>query len=236
MANIRSQKPEAANQRGNNSIRQTSKDRVQIVPAVLAADIEAYNRIIDNLAKFSPRISIDLSDGEFTPQRTINLAQVHWPNSLKVDLHLMYKNPSEHIATVISLNPSLAVIHAEAVGDKLEFIKQLKSAGIKAGVAILQNTSPAEAATLIAAADQVLIFAGSLGSYGGKFDPSQLTKAAEIRAINGECEICWDGGVTDANIKQIVAAGVNVINSGGFIANAKDPKAAYNKLLMAANL
>lgn len=200
-----------------------------VVPALLAADLTEYNRQLDRLA-FAKRISIDLGDGEFTPTKTINVIEAHWPEGVKADFHLMYQRPAAELSTIISLEPNLVVIHAEAEGELLEIMSRLKQLGINVGVALLQETSVETAQPLIAVANQVLIFSGSLGKYGGEFDSRQLAKIPQIKAINPSAEIAWDGGVNEANVAQIVAAGVDVLNVGGSIAKADNPKLAFEKL------
>lgn len=208
--------------------------KAEVVPAILASSLAQYNRLIDKLAKFANRISIDLTDGEFAPSRSINPIEAHWPEYVTADFHLMYQRPAEQLSTVISMAPSLVVIHAEAEGELLAMMARLKELGIKAGIALLAATKVEAARLLIEQADQVLIFSGNLGHYGGEFDASLLEKVAQIKAINPEAEIAWDGGVNLDNIGQIVAAGVSVLNVGGAIATAPQPKKAYERLVKAA--
>lgn len=208
---------------------------LQVVPAILAADITTFNRLIEQTSRFAGRVSIDFTDGEFTPSKTINVIQAHWPEGLTIDFHLMYARPQEQLETVISLRPHLAVIHAEAEGDLAQMLGDLQAVGIKAGVALLPATSVDSAASLIQAADHVLVFGGKLGSYGGGFDEAQLPKIAQIKTIKPTAEVSWDGGVNHDNISKVAAAGADVITSGGYIQNAEDPAAAYGRLLQIIN-
>ena len=106
---------------------------------------------------------------------------------------------------------------------------QLKSAGIRAGVALLKGTYPGDHAAVIEAADHVLIFAGELGGHGTA-DLLQTEKVPLVRKINPAAEIGWDGGVTVENVRAIARAGVSAINVGAAIINATDRAAAYNEL------
>jgi ribulose-phosphate 3-epimerase len=202
-----------------------------ITPSITAPDANAYRQQMATVAPFASRIHIDFSDGEFAPIKLVNVIQAYWPESLQADLHLMYKNPTAQLETVVSLKPQMVIVHAEAEDDVLGMILQLRALGIKAGVALLQQTAPHTAQRLIAQADHVLIFSGTLGKYGGAADLTLLKKVAEIRAINPIAEIGWDGGVTPDNIAQLVFGGVEVAVSGGAIQNAPDPAAAYTQLM-----
>ena len=142
----------------------------------------------------------------------------------------MYRQPQQQLETIISLNPSLAVLHAEAMGDKTPLFKQLQAVGIKAGLALLPESEPSTYADLIKQADHVLIFSGHLGHFGGQADLALLHKVPLTRAIKPEVEISWDGGVSDQNIDQLVRGGVDVLYVGGFIQQSADPQTAYATL------
>jgi ribulose-phosphate 3-epimerase len=143
----------------------------------------------------------------------------------------MYQKPSEHLETLISLKPHLIILHIESDGNIEEYIRHIKKFGIKAGVAILADTTIAEAHGCIEIADHVLLFAGKLGSFGGVADLKVTEKIAAIRAIRPDIEIGWDGGVNADNIKLLHEAGVDVCSVGGYIQRSEEPKKAYESLL-----
>jgi ribulose-phosphate 3-epimerase len=78
--------------------------------------------------------------------------------------------------------------------------------------------------------DHVLIYSGSLGTFGGQADLGLLTKVRQLRNLKPQLEIGWDGGVNDRNAAELVKAGVDVLNTGGFVHKAQDPYAAYATL------
>ena len=47
--------------------------------------------------------------------------------------------------------------------------------------------------------------------------------------------IGWDGGINADNVVELVRAGVEVLNVGGFIQHSSDPGAAYAKLEAVTN-
>lgn len=202
-----------------------------ICPCVTAPDAHAYREQMARVAPFAKRVHVDFSDGLLAPVKLINPIQAYWPEGVLADLHLMIKNPQAHIETVISLKPNLVIIHAEADGDLLAFMRQLRAVNIKVGVALLQQTDPSAANDLIADADHVLIFSGDLGHFGGMADLTLLKKVGDIRGINANVEIGWDGGVTPDNVASLCLGGVEVLNAGGHIQKAPDPKEAYATLV-----
>jgi ribulose-phosphate 3-epimerase len=145
----------------------------------------------------------------------------------------MYQQPINELNQLVQLKPHLVVIHHEAEGDHIAFATQLQAAGIKAGLAILQDTPVAAILELLKSFDYVLVFSGDLGHHGGQADLSLLDKVRQIRNNFPALEISWDGGINDQNAKQLVEAGVNVLNVGGFIQKAEDPRESYQKLTKA---
>lgn len=206
-----------------------------ICPSILSDNPHDYREQIDNVKGVAGRIHIDLMDGEFTDSRSINPIQAWWPEGIAADLHIMVKRPLEHLETLVSLQPDLVIIHAEAEGDIAGMIGHLQKLGIRAGVCLLKDTQPGQAQDLIAAADHVLIFSGNLGHFGGQADLQLLDKIPQVKTINPNAEIGWDGGADESNVQQLAAGGVDVINAGGAIQKAGNPQEAYATLVARIN-
>jgi len=198
-----------------------------ICPTILANNAHIYRTQLERIEEFAKRIQIDLTDGEFAPTNTINPVQAYWPAGVDVDIHLMYKKPSQQLEQLIHMGPNMIILHAEAEGELLEMFNDIGAAGIEAGVALLKETRVEDAKQLIEVADHVLIFSGDLGKFGGKVDESLFTKIRQVKEINPSAEIGWDGGVNVDNALELVRAGVDVLNVGGFIQKSDNPQAAY---------
>lgn len=200
-----------------------------ICPCVTASDPHTYREQMARVEPFAERIHIDFADGKFAP-KLVDLDQAYWPEHIGADLHLMYRNPTEHLETIINLKPNLVIVHAEAEGDLLGMLLRLRQAGIKVGVALLKETQPEEHGALLAIADHVLIFSGDLGHFGGQADMKLLGKVAGIKSISPTAELGWDGGVNTENTPALTAGGIDVLDSGGFIQKSENPKQAYEDL------
>ncbi len=202
-----------------------------ICPTVLAAEPHAYREQMERIAPFAERIQIDLSDGIFAPGKTVDLANVWWPHSIKADLHLMYQQPAESVGAAIKLEPHLVIVHAEADGNFADIAEKLHAAGVKVGIALLPATGVDTIAPIAEIVDHVLIFAGKLGSFGGQPNIDDYKdKIDKLKHHYPHVEIGWDGGVSSQNVKQLTDLGVNVLNVGGFIQKAEDPEKAYATL------
>lgn len=202
-----------------------------VCPTVMAMEPHQFREQIDSLSKFSKRIHIDLADGVFAPTKLIELEKLWWPDGMKVDLHMMYEAVIPFIDQIIKLKPDLVIVHAESVGNFYEISKPLHAHSIKVGVAILPHTTVERVSPALKDIDHVLIFSGDLGHFGGHAKLSLLSKVKQIRKINQDIEIGWDGGINEDNALQLSQSGIDVLNVGGAINQAKDPAIAYAKIV-----
>jgi ribulose-phosphate 3-epimerase len=153
-----------------------------ITPSVTAQTPDVYSQQIEKIAPFLNRLHVDSADGEFAP-KLLNLEQCWWPVGVIADLHLMHRRPWSNYHTILSLRPSLVIVHAEAdLEDMIAKIAELHQMGIAVGIAFLKET-PISAVDphLLALVDHALLFSGDLGHFGGEADLSLLTKIPEER-------------------------------------------------------
>lgn len=204
---------------------------VVIVPAILTDNKQSFRTQIERINTFTRRVQIDITDGDFTPNSTLDITNIWWPKNWETDLHLMTLHPSEHIDTVLKLHPSLCILHAESAENLLPIFEQLKEAGIKTGVAFMRNTYPPNYKEYIDAADHALVFAGELGKQGGKADLMQIEKIPLIRNMKPDIEIGWDGGANITNIRTLAHVDLDVINVGSALATADNPADVFNSFV-----
>ena len=204
---------------------------VSIVPTILTDNKQDFREQVEKINVFTRRVQIDVTDGIFTPTETLDITNIWWPKNWTADLHLMVANPSEHLDTVLKLNPALCILHAEASDDLMPRFSALKEAGIKTGVAILPSTYPGYIKHYIDIVDHVLIFAGQIGVQGSQADLMQMEKIALVRNMKPEVEIGWDGGANMSNIRALAHADLDVINVGSAIAKAENPAQAFDELV-----
>lgn len=203
----------------------------QIVPTITAENPHVFREQAERVQSFAERVHIDLMDGVFTPNQSLDTSQVWLLDGLVNDIHLMFQYPQDVLEQLVVLAPALIVIPAEATFDIDEVVELLHANGIKLGIALLAETSVEMVKELLPKIDHLLIFSGNLGYQGGSVaNLGLLAKITAAKAINPELEIGWDGGVNNSNVAQLTSAGVDVINVGGSIHAAPDPGLAYHAL------
>ncbi len=201
-----------------------------VCPTVLAANKEQFAAQLQRVS-FAPRIQFDFMDGEFVETTSVELKDIWLPHRAKADLHLMYKQPMDHLQTLIRLKPNLVIIHAEADVHHMHMAAELHKEGILAGLCVLPETPIGTVEQILSSFDHLLIFGGHLGHFGGQADLEQLSKVWEAKQHHPDLEIGWDGGVNADNAKQLADGGIDVLNVGGFVQKADVPQSAYDKLV-----
>lgn len=196
---------------------------------------EEYATRIKRIQGFVRRLHVDISDGVFTPTKTIDLAQAYDVDDAATDLHLMVSHPGQLLEMVVSFGPNLVVCQAEAAANWPELFSQWRELGIKVGLALRADSPVSIIKQILPQLDHVLVFTGDhIGFNHSHFQEGTLAKINEIKLINPNVEVGVDGGMSPEHARQAVAAGADVINSGGYVVDAKDPKAAYAEMVMAA--
>lgn len=203
-----------------------------ICPTVTAFDPHDYRTQMERLLPFAHRVHIDLMDGDFAPTKSPSLGQIWLPHELVCDLHIMYRHPMEYLEQIIKIKPNMVIVQAEAEVHHMHFAAELHKHDIETGLAILQDTPVSNIEQIMHSFDQILVFSGNLGYHGGHADLGLLDKVRDIRLHHPEVEIAWDGGIEADNAKQLIDAGVDVLNVGGFIQKSDDPAGAFKSLTL----
>lgn len=203
-----------------------------ICPTITTHDPHVYREQMEIIASYTDGVHIDFSDGIFTPQELLPIEDAWRNDDLVTHAHIMYQRPLEIVDEIIHLEADLVILHAES-DDVKKCLELLRENGTRTGIALLPETSVSDLEELDIEDlfDHVLVFGGHLGFQGGEADLDQLDKVKQIQAKFPEIEISWDGGVNNTNAKKIAQTGVSVLNVGGFLHNAEDPKSAYDTLV-----
>jgi ribulose-phosphate 3-epimerase len=211
---------------------------IKIAPSILAAD---FSCLADEIAKVDQAgaeyIHLDVMDGQFVPNITLGAPVVQAlrkTTKAVFDVHLMVENPENQIAAFAAAGADIITFHAETVKHGHKVIQDIKSYGIKAGIALNPGSSLSLIEELLPELDMVLLMTVNPGFGGQKFLPSVLDKIERLSAIiegnDFAVDIEVDGGINEETAKLVIAAGANVLVAGSAIYNAPNIKAAIEAL------
>lgn len=203
----------------------------QIIPSILTDSVSVAQSQLDRLAGLVDWIQIDLMDGHFVSERSISAeeaARLQSPVSLEA--HLMVAEPSRWWRGLPRDRYKRVYIHIEPLLEPADEIRALRDAGFIVGLANNLETPISAFEEYADMVDNILFMSVSPGRQGQPFNSAVLDKIRECVNQFPDIQIAIDGGVTEAQIEDIVRAGVDDIGIGSLISQAADPVPILNNL------
>jgi ribulose-phosphate 3-epimerase len=202
-----------------------------IAPSILAAN---FLRLEDECKMINESqadwFHLDVMDGRFVPNISFGLPVIMQINKVAtkiLDVHLMIVEPEKYAADFKAAGADILTVHIETCNHLHRNIQQIKSLGMKAGVAVNPHTSITLLDDVLADIDMVCLMSVNPGFGGQKFIQNTLHKISKLkdriiqRNLNVLIEI--DGGVTLDNAAEIIKAGADVLVAGNTVFKASNP-------------
>jgi len=206
--------------------------QIKIAPSILSADFARLEEDVKKVeAGGADLLHVDVMDGHFVPNITIGplIVQALRPRTrLPLDVHLMIENPQRFIDAFAEAGADYLTVQVEACVHLHRVLQAIKSAGMKAGVALNPHSPLSTIEEVLADLDLILIMSVNPGFGGQKFIPEALDKLRRIQKLLQQrnlshIEIEVDGGVKLENAREIVEAGAGILVSGSGIFGTPDP-------------
>jgi ribulose-phosphate 3-epimerase len=180
---------------------------------------------------------LDVMDGRFVPNISYGLpviAQLRKATTKIFDVHLMILEPEKFAEAFKKAGADRLTVHYEVCPHLHRNVQQIRSLGMKAGVALNPHTPVELLSDILHDIDMVLIMSVNPGFGGQEFIPHSYQKIRNLRRMIHErglgTLIEVDGGVTVENAPSLVKAGVDVLVAGNTVFSSADPKATIAAL------
>ncbi len=211
---------------------------IKVAPSILSSDFSHLAEEIQTIQSAgADMVHIDVMDGSFVPNITIGspvVKSLRNTTNLDFDVHLMIEHPETQIDAFVDAGADIVTFHVEATRHAHRVIQQIKSRGVRAGIAVNPGTSLAMIEEVLGDVDMVLVMTVSPGFGGQRFIDSQLDKVHmlyhTIEDMGYECDIEVDGGINAKTSELVREAGANILVAGSAVYGADDIQAAIDSI------
>lgn len=205
---------------------------IEIVPAIIARDIEEVKKKLALIEGAATWAQIDVMDGLFTPPVTFNdpAALRDITTAVRLEAHLMVVHPENIIDAWLDSPVARILFHYESTtSENLKgLIERVRGAGKEVGIALKLETPISVLDPLLHASRSTLYVQlmgiAEIGYHGHPFDERVLEKIRALHERYPDVIIAVDGGVHERTIPLIFGAGATRFIAGSAIYASKDPR------------
>ncbi len=208
---------------------------MEIIPAILTNNQDELIFKLAAVEKFARSVQLDIMDGQFVPQTSVDLTKLNLTTTLSLEVHLMVADPHRYLAACQTLAAVRVFVHLEAVANIDNFLEGSLLYNFEIGLAVSPQTPVDQVFPYLAQVERVLLLGVEPGRQGQEFIASTLDKITLFKKYYPYVWLEVDGGVKDSNIKDIKERGADAVAVGSFIMQADDMAAAYAQLDKLAN-
>jgi len=208
----------------------------KIIPAILTADPADLQNKINQLAGLTDFIQLDIMDGKFVPDKSVNLDvidKLSLPSGLSLEIHLMVKDPLSYLKACRRPQIKRIFFHLEALKNPAavqNILAEIKRLDCQAGLAIKSTTAVEKTKPYLDQLDSVMFLSVNPGKQGQKFITSTFKKIKALRQMSSKIKIAVDGGINRDNIVQLARLGVDYLSIGSAIVKSTDVPLALKQL------
>ena len=204
---------------------------------MLAADFLHLEKDVELVNRHADLFHLDIMDGIFVPNISYGfpIVEAIAQKAVKpLDAHLMIVHPEKYVDRFAKIGVNMLSFHLNAVEDPSEVLLQIRSLGMKPGLAINPDIPVESLYPYLGQCDFVLLMSVFAGFGGQKFIEATYDRLSalkeEIDRQDVQCHIQVDGGVSASNARQLIECGADILVAGSAVFKADDPAAVISAM------
>jgi ribulose-phosphate 3-epimerase len=146
----------------------------------------------------------------------------------------MIVDPDRYLSHFRDAGADILTVHYEACAHLQRTVTEIRTLGMRAGVALNPHTPVALLKNILPYIDMVLIMTVNPGYGGQSFIMDCYNKIIELRKmidrVGHSVLIEVDGGIDTKNASKLVKSGVDVLVAGNIVFSSDDPVVTILKL------
>lgn len=207
---------------------------MQITPALLETSADALKQKAALVENSVDLLQIDVGDGTFIPTVTVlPRALGEYRPMTAIEVHLMVARPERFVADWAHLGATHITFHVESEGDLERFVAQCRELDCDVTIARSPGTPIEKIEPFLDLVDEVMFLGVQPGAQGNPFMAEVLEDVRAFHKAFPAVPLALDGGVSQKNIADIAAAGVQRVVVGAALWTSDDPVAALEALAKA---
>jgi ribulose-phosphate 3-epimerase len=209
-----------------------------VSPSLLAADFGNLSKDVQLINRSEADwIHCDIMDGLFVPNISFGFPVIEHVKKISekpLDVHLMIVDPDRYLTRWKETGASILTVQYEACIHLHRTVSEIRSLGMKAGVAVNPHIPVSFLKNILPYIDMVLIMTVNPGFGGQSFISESYRKIAELRSMidagGYSVLIEVDGGIDTNNARKLVETGVNVLVAGNTVFSSNNPEETIRRL------